>query len=72
MLNGLINIYKEPGFTSHDVVEKLRGIIKQKQIGHTGTLDPNAEGVLLVCLGKATKLFDMLVGDTKTYEVVCF
>ena len=70
MINGLINIYKEPGFTSHDVVAKLRGIVKQKKIGHTGTLDPDAEGVLPVCLGKATKLCDMLAGETKTYEAV--
>ena len=70
MINGLINIYKEPGFTSHDVVSKLRGIVKQKKIGHTGTLDPDAEGVLPVCLGKATKLCDMLAGETKTYEAV--
>ena len=47
MINGVINIYKERGFTSHDVVAKLRGILKQKKIGHTGTLDPDAEGVFL-------------------------
>ncbi len=46
MYHGLINVYKEPGFTSHDVVAKLRGIFGQKKIGHTGTLDPAAEGVL--------------------------
>ena len=45
MFHGVINIYKEPGFTSHDVVAKLRGILRQKKIGHTGTLDPAAEGV---------------------------
>ena len=56
MFHGVINIYKEPGFTSHDVVAKLRGILRQKKIGHTGTLDPAAEGVLPVCLGKGTKL----------------
>ena len=48
MYNGLLNIYKEKDFTSHDVVAKLRGILRQKKIGHTGTLDPNAEGVLPV------------------------
>lgn len=69
MYNGLINIYKEKDFTSHDVVAKLRGILKQKKIGHTGTLDPNAEGVLPVCLGKATKLCDMLTGTKKQYQV---
>ena len=50
MIHGILNIYKEAGFTSHDVVAKLRGIIKQKKIGHTGTLDPQATGVLPVCL----------------------
>ena len=45
-MNGIINVYKEKGYTSHDVVAKLRGILKQKKIGHTGTLDPQAEGVL--------------------------
>lgn len=68
MYNGVINVYKEPGFTSFDVVAKLRGILKQKKIGHTGTLDPDAEGVLVVCLGKATKLCDMLTDKDKSYE----
>lgn len=70
MWNGILNIYKENGYTSHDVVAKLRGIVKQKKIGHTGTLDPDAEGVLPVCLGKATKLCDMLTDRSKTYETV--
>lgn len=70
MINGIINVYKEKGFTSHDVVAKLRGILHQKKIGHTGTLDPDATGVLLVCLGKATKLCDMLTDKSKTYESV--
>lgn len=70
MINGVLNIYKEAGFTSHDVVAKLRGIVKQKKIGHTGTLDPDATGVLPVCLGKATRLCDMLTDETKTYEAV--
>ena len=68
MYNGIINIYKEKGYTSHDGGAKLRGICKQKKIGHTGTLDPNAEGVLPVCLGKATKLCDLLTDKDKTYE----
>lgn len=68
MVNGIINIYKEAGFTSHDVVAKLRGIVKQKKIGHTGTLDPDATGVLPVCLGNATKLCDMLTDKSKEYE----
>ena len=50
MVNGILNVYKEKGYTSHDVVAKLRGIVGQKKIGHTGTLDPDAEGVLPVCL----------------------
>lgn len=70
MINGLINVYKEPGYTSHDVVARLRGILKQKKIGHTGTLDPAAQGVLPVCLGSATKLCDMLTDKTKTYRAV--
>lgn len=70
MKNGVINVYKERGFTSHDVVAKLRGILKQKKIGHTGTLDPDAEGVLPVCLGKGTKLCDLLTDRDKTYEAV--
>ena len=70
MINGILNIYKEKGYTSHDVVAKLRGITKQKKIGHTGTLDPDAQGVLPVCLGKATKLCDMLTDKSKTYEAV--
>lgn len=70
MMNGVLNIYKEAGFTSHDVVAKLRGILRQKKIGHTGTLDPDAEGVLPVCLGNATKLCGMLTEKEKTYEAV--
>ncbi len=68
MINGIINVYKEPGFTSHDVVAKLRGILKTKKIGHTGTLDPDAEGVLPVCIGNATKLCDLLTDKTKEYR----
>lgn len=67
MINGVINIYKIKGFTSHDVVAKLRGIMRQKKIGHTGTLDPDATGVLPVCLGSATKLCDMLTEKEKEY-----
>lgn len=67
MYNGIINVYKEAGFTSHDVVAKLRGICKQKKIGHTGTLDPDAVGVLPVCFGSGTKLCDMLTDWNKEY-----
>lgn len=69
-MNGIINVYKEKGYTSHDVVAKLRGILRQKKIGHTGTLDPQAEGVLPVCLGNATRLCDLLTDKTKEYEAV--
>lgn len=69
-MDGIINIYKEQGFTSHDVVAKLRGILQMKKIGHTGTLDPDAEGVLPVCLGKATKVCGMITDWSKTYETV--
>ena len=70
MYNGIINVYKEPGYTSFDVVARLRGILHQKKIGHTGTLDPDAEGVLPVVLGNATKLVDALTDKTKTYECI--
>lgn len=65
--NGVLNIYKEKGYTSHDVAAKLRGILKTRKTGHTGTLDPEAEGVLPVCVGNATKLCDMLTGGDKEY-----
>ena len=70
MYDGVINVYKEKGFTSHDVVAKLRGILRQKKIGHTGTLDPDAEGVLPVCLGQGTKLCELLTDKEKTYRAV--
>ena len=70
MYHGIINVYKEAGYTSHDVVAKLRGICKQKKIGHTGTLDPDAVGVLPVCLGNGTKLCDMLSDRSKEYIAV--
>ena len=69
-MNGIINVYKEKGFTSHDVVAKLREILHMKKIGHTGTLDPDAVGVLPVCLGKGTGLCSMITDWTKTYEAV--
>jgi tRNA pseudouridine55 synthase len=70
LYNGIINVYKEKGYTSHDVVAKMRGILKMKKIGHTGTLDPDAVGVLPVCLGKGTKLVDLITDKDKTYEAV--
>lgn len=68
MLNGIINIYKEKGFTSHDVVAKARGILRERKIGHTGTLDPDAEGVLPLCIGMATKVVPYLSDANKCYE----
>lgn len=70
MINGIVNVYKEKGFTSFDVVAKMRGIFQQKKIGHTGTLDPDAQGVLPVCLGRATKVCDLLTDKDKEYETV--
>ncbi len=67
MYHGILNVYKEAGYTSHDVVARLRGICKQKKIGHTGTLDPDAVGVLPVCLGNATRICDMLTDSRKEY-----
>ncbi len=69
-MNGIINIYKEPGFTSADVVAKLRGILHQKKIGHTGTLDPAAEGVLPVCIGNGTRVCELITDWDKEYEAV--
>ncbi|MFI3238858.1 MAG: tRNA pseudouridine(55) synthase TruB [Lachnospiraceae bacterium] len=66
-MNGILNIYKEAGYTSFDVVAKLRGILKIKKIGHTGTLDPDAVGVLPVCVGNATKLVELLTDHDKEY-----
>lgn len=67
-MDGIINIYKEEDFTSFDVVAKLRGILHTRKIGHTGTLDPMATGVLPVCVGSATKLCDLLTDHDKVYE----
>ena len=69
-MNGIINVYKEQGYTSHDVVAKLRGILHMKKIGHTGTLDPDAVGVLPVCIGRATKSCGMITDWGKAYEAV--
>lgn len=69
-MDGIINIYKEQGYTSHDVIARMRGISGQRRAGHTGTLDPDAEGVLPVCLGTATRVVEMLTDTDKTYEAV--
>jgi len=68
MINGMIIIDKEKGFTSHDVVAKMRGICGQKKIGHTGTLDPMATGVLPICLGKGTGVCSILSESDKIYQ----
>lgn len=67
MYDGIVNVYKEAGYTSHDVVARLRGIYGQKKVGHTGTLDPLAEGVLIVVLGRATRLADLIITKKKKY-----
>ena len=71
-LFGFLNVYKPSGLTSHDVVAKLRKITKIKQIGHTGTLDPFAEGVLPVCIGKSTRLIEYLADDKEYLATVQF
>lgn len=70
MTEGVLNIYKEKNMTSFDVVAKLRRILKIRKIGHTGTLDPDATGVLPVCIGSATKLVELLENTDKTYRAV--
>ena len=69
-MDGIYNIYKEAGWTSFDVVAKMRGILHIKKIGHTGTLDPMATGVLPVCVGKATKQVEAVAGEEKEYRAV--
>ena len=72
VLFGFLNVYKPEGITSHDVVAKLRRVTKIKQIGHTGTLDPFASGVLPVCIGKATRLIEFLNDDKEYIATVQF
>ena len=68
-MNGVINIYKNTGMTSFDVVAIVRRVAKMKKVGHTGTLDPAASGVLPVCVGKATKIIDYIMENKKVYRV---
>ncbi|APF27428.1 tRNA pseudouridine(55) synthase [Clostridium sporogenes] len=68
-MDGVINVLKPKGITSFDVVRDIRKIAKIKKVGHTGTLDPLASGVLPVCIGKATKIVDYIMEGTKTYRV---
>lgn len=70
MKNGVLNIYKEAGMTSFQVVYQIRKITGESKIGHTGTLDPDAKGVLPICIGKATKLVDLLMDTDKQYRCV--
>ena len=69
-LTGVIPLYKPRGMTSHDCVYRLRKILHTKKVGHTGTLDPDVDGVLLMCIGRATKIVQYLINDGKTYEGV--
>ncbi len=69
-MNGILNIDKPAGMTSHDVVGRVRRVAHQKRVGHAGTLDPDATGVLLVCLGQATRLSDYLAAEGKAYRAV--
>ena len=69
-MDGIFNIYKQKGFTSHDVVAVVRKTIQQKKVGHTGTLDPDAEGVLPICVGKGTKLANYIMNEKKSYRAV--
>ncbi|MFK2825039.1 tRNA pseudouridine(55) synthase TruB [Bacillus sp. B190/17] len=67
-MNGILPLWKEKGMTSHDCVFKVRKILKMKKVGHTGTLDPDVEGVLPICLGRATKLSEYIMNSGKMYE----
>lgn len=67
-MNGIINVLKPPGMTSHDVVSFMRKVLNTKKIGHTGTLDPEAAGVLPICVGKATKVAQYLTDKKKRYR----
>lgn len=68
-MQGVINVFKNPGMTSFDVVRIIKRVSKEKKVGHTGTLDPEACGVLPICLGKATKIIDYIMIAPKKYEV---
>lgn len=68
-MDGILNIFKNKGMSSFDVVRKVKKVARQKKVGHTGTLDPEAEGVLPVCLGRATKIIDYIMNSSKTYFV---
>ena len=66
-MNGILLVDKPAGWTSHDVVQKMRRLYETKQVGHTGTLDPMATGLLPICIGKATKVAEYISDDKKAY-----
>lgn len=66
-MNGVVNLYKPPKFTSHDIVNIVRRALNMKKVGHTGTLDPDAQGVLPICIGKGTRAADLLTAADKRY-----
>ena len=68
-MDGILNIFKNKGMTSFDVVRVVRKVAKMKKVGHTGTLDPDATGLLPVCLGRATKIIDYIMEEEKSYYV---
>ena len=67
-MNGILNIFKPKGISSHQAVKKVRDILNISKAGHAGTLDPSASGVLLICIGQATKIVEFLVGMKKHYQ----
>lgn len=69
-MDGVVNIHKPTGMTSHDVVQKVRSILKEKRIGHTGTLDPLATGVLVLCVGRATRIAQYIEAGEKEYQAI--
>lgn len=70
-INGVLNVFKNKGMTSFDVVRKIKFLANEKKVGHTGTLDPEATGVLPICIGKATKTIDYIMNSNKVYNVKC-
>ena len=69
-VNGILNLIKPMGWTSMDVVRKLKRLTRQKKVGHAGTLDPEATGILPICFGQATRVMEYLVDSPKSYEAV--
>src|SRR5690606_20907481 len=65
---GLLNVLKAPGYTSHDVVARVRRLLGVRRLGHTGTLDPGAAGVRVLCVGRATRLVELLQAEDKAYR----